>query len=330
MNIDKISQLVEKNYGVKVQSLEELNERDGQYVLLAETSGGKLILRLCSPERSYQQVLSDIGVLKLLNEAKFPVSHLHPTITEQRVWEWQTGSWAYALDYIEGEQPEMDLPTLNWLAQTLAQVHLVVDKPAEFPVKVNWLDDLALSISRAEAASTHPKWGKLAREVATNLKALPDLHGLPLGLIHTDAHEGNIVQSPEGKLYLIDWEYTGVGEMVLDVALVLAWLCVWPQESKNSLFGDAPDKYDFDEEYCRNFLTSYQQIRRLSQREMNQLGVAVRFVIGWYAARDIENEVNEAGSSDGLAFTHWAILRSVTPAWERRLTQWAQESQPNS
>jgi Ser/Thr protein kinase RdoA (MazF antagonist) len=326
MNIDTIGQLVEKNYGQKVKRLEELNERDGQYVLLAETTGGKLILRLCPPKRSQQQVLSDLGVLTLLNQAEFPVPQLHPTVNEQSLWEWQSGCWAYAVDYIEGEQPEIDLPTLNWLAQTLAQLHLFVGKPAEFPAQVNWLGELPLSIARAEAASTHPKWGKLAREVAATLKSLPDLSGLPIGLIHSDAHEGNLVQSPEGELYLVDWEQAGVDKMIFDVALVLGWLCVWPQESKSSLFGDAPDKYDFDEEYCTNFLTNYQQVRRLSEPEMNLLGPAIRFVLGWYTARDIEREIAEPGVSDGLAFTNYAILRSVTPAWERRLTKWAQES----
>jgi hypothetical protein len=87
-----------------------------------------------------------------------------------------------------------------------------------------------------------------------------------------------------------------------------------------------PELYDFDEEYCRTLLGNYQQERPLSQLERQMLGPAIRFVLGWFAARDIERELDEPGVSEGLAFTNWAIVRSVTPEWAATLTRWATET----
>ncbi|MEI7554791.1 phosphotransferase [Candidatus Chlorohelix sp.] len=329
LDFAEIARLVNTNYGVEVWGeIEELNERDGQRVLKCNILDGKpLIVRLCVPIRRYERVLSDTGALLRLSRGGFPVPHLRLTVKGERIFQWQTGCWAYVLDYIEGEQPEMDLPTLNYLAGLLAEIHDLVHTTAEYPALVNWLEELPVSIERAERSSLHPQWGKIAREVADNLRSLPDLSVLPLGLIHTDVHEGNMLRTSDGELFLIDWEDAGLGEMVFDMALVLGWNCVWPKNTFISLFGSRlPDRYDFDEEYSCAFLRAYQKVRKLGEQEVNLLGAAIRFVMGWFAARDIEREIISPGISDGLAITNWAIMRSVTPLWERKLAQWAVET----
>jgi Ser/Thr protein kinase RdoA (MazF antagonist) len=331
MDFGFIAKLLKQHYGLEVWGeIEELHERDGQRVLKCSMlDAPPLIVRMCTSLRRYERVISDTRALLMLNRAGFPVPHLRLTKTGERAFQWQTGAWAYVLDYIEGDHPEMDLTTLHWLSNTLAEIHDLVHSPDEYPALVNWLDELPVSLERADIASLDSKWGKLAREISDNLRSLPEFKGLPLGLCHTDVHEGNIILTPEGKLYLIDWEDAGLGEVVFDLALVLGWNCVWPKNTFTTLLGvRQPDRYDFDEEYSRTFLTAYQQVRRLSEQEAKSLGAAIRFVMGWFAARDIEREIKEPGVSEGLAVTNWAIMRSVSPAWEKKLAQWALESVP--
>jgi len=321
--------LVAENYGVKVQGTPVLlNERDEQRVYqVTIVSGESLTLRLCPPGRSYARVQADTEALRFLNRANFPAPVLLQTRTGQAAFAWQPDSWAYAHNFIEGENPEMDLPTLQELAALLARLHLLASRPQDYPAQVNWLAELPGAIEKAEICRTDSKWRTIATEVAATLRGLPDLSKLPVGLIHTDVHEGNLLRGSDGRLYLLDWEDAGLGEMVFDVALVLGWNCVWPV-SKN-LNGEV-NRYDFDKEWCCTFLKAYQEVRPLAPLEAQSLGPAIRFVMGWFAARDIAREVTEPGVSEGLAFTNWAIMHSVTSKWEKTLTQWAIETSPQS
>jgi Ser/Thr protein kinase RdoA (MazF antagonist) len=325
---DWVAKLAEEYYQTKVTSAPKLlNERDGQQVFRLKFSDGVYYtLRLCPEGRDRDRVLADVGVLSFLKAAKFPAPYPIALPDGTPIFEWRADCWAYLTNYLEGVNPEsFSLQMIGELGKLLATLHKLADTPKEFPFQVNWLGELPTAIKRAEAASKHETWGKLAREVAQNLKSLPDLKGLPQGLIHTDVHEGNILVSPDHKLYLLDWEDAGLDAAIFDVALVLGWSCVWQHDEANFNFDGQPDLYNFDEEYSRHFLASYQKVRNLSQKEAANLGNAVRFLNGWFAARDIEREVEEPGVSDGLAFTTWAIMRSVTPEWSATLAQWATE-----
>ncbi len=337
-NYNWLIKLVAENYAVGVRGEPILlNQRDQQRVFRLNTSEGTaLTLRLCPPSHSYEQVQADTEALLYLSRQHYPAPTLRLTRTAQPAFEWQTSSWAYAHDFIEGKQPEWNLATLEEVAKLLGRLHLLNDNTQPFPTKVNWLDDLNQVIERTESCTNHVIWGQPAREVATILSSLPSLalQDLPNGIMHGDVHEGNLLRNPAGQLFLLDWEHAGIGPLLLDLALVLGWHCLWPASKSQNLSGEPIhlaseiDKFDFDfdEEWCKTFLATYQQFRPLTSQEVQYLAVAIRFVIGWYAVRDIEIEVKEAGASDGLALFHWSIIHSLTPTREQRLKQWAIET----
>lgn len=303
-----------------------LNEREGQRVYRVETLAGEAYtVRLCPESRPYARVMADAGILFYLKEANFPAPALTQTRQNQLLFEWGPGAWGYTHKFLAGENPEYNLEILQELAAMLAHLHSLYSDRQPYPVEVFWLEDLKRAAIQAENCRAVPEWGTLAAEVADNLRSLPELKGLPKGLIHTDIHEGNLLVDPDGRLYLLDWEDAGQGELVLDLALVIGWNCIWP--ASKDLQGRVV-RYDFDEEWCKTFLGVYQQQRPLSSLEATHLGSAIRFVMGWFAARDIEREAGDPGVSDGLAFTNWAIMRSVTPEWERTLEQWVKETSP--
>ncbi len=314
--------LVAENYAVTIKGEPVLlNEREGQRVFRVDTvEGESLTVRLCTPERPYERVLADTKALLFLKRVNFPAPVLRLTRTGNPVFLWQPESWAYAHEFIDGEPPEMDLETLQELATLLGRLHTLANSREEYPSQVNWLHELPGAIRRAESATTNPEWGAMATEIATSLKELPDLSHLPEGLIHTDVHEGNLLRTADGRLYMLDWEDAGLGEMIFDLALVLGWNCVWPAAKD---LDERVIRYDFDEEWTCTFLETYQRIRPLTEAEARYLGAAIRFVMGWFAARDIEREIAEPGVSDGLAFTNWAIMHSITPFWEGKLSYWA-------
>jgi Ser/Thr protein kinase RdoA (MazF antagonist) len=319
----ELVQLIQTTYGVAVIDTPELlHERDEQRVFKLKLSeGGALVLRLCEQERPLAKVQADAGVLRFLNQRNFPAPSLRLTKSNTNFFEWQADAGAYAYDFIAGQNTRLDLPTLRTLAQMLATLHNLVHTEAEYPTLVNWLADLKPSQTNVAQYIGHAHWGPQAQEVANTLATLPDLTVLPQGLIHTDVHEGNLLRDESGKLWLMDWEDAGLGQMLLDIALVLGWYCVWPAKTEQP-----PDLYNFDEKWCRAFLSNYQRVRKLEPVETQYLGAAIKCVTGWFAARDIGWEVEEPGSSEGEAWSNWAIMRSVTPAWETKLTRWATET----
>lgn len=321
--------LVAENYGITIKGEPILlNQRDEQRVYRIDTSEGTaLTLRLCPPARSYERIVADTQALLYLKRHDFPAPALILTKSGAAAFAWKPGSWAYVQEFIEGKTHELDLKTLQELAALLGRLHIMVTEADPYPAQVNWLDELDKAIGWAESSVDNLQWGKQATEMAASLKNLPDLRSLPTGLIHSDAHEGNLLRTPDGKLYLIDWEDAGIGQMILDVALVLGWLCTTP--ASKDLNGQII-RYDFDAQWCKGFLKAYQQVRPFTSVEAHRLGAAIRFVVGWFAARDIPREIKEPGVSEGLALTHWAIVRSITPTWEKVLAQWVSETAPQA
>ncbi len=315
--------LIEKYYGMPVpESLALLHERDGQQVWMVRLVSDNitLTLRLCTSDRPYQKVLDSTVVLQFLSQIEFPAPRLQLTRQGEPVFEWQSGCWAYATEFLEGREPPNDLKTLNEVGHLLGRLSLLEVDPAEFTARADWLDDLPVALRRALAARTDPDWSLKAGEVAQVLTDLPvmEMRTLPQTLIHTDVHEGNLLRAPDGRLYLLDWEDAGLGEAVFDLALVLGWLCVWP--------ASVPDLYIFDEDSCRTLLKAYQEERTLGGHERRMLAPAIRYLMAWFTARDIEREIVTPGVSEGLVNINWAIMRSVTPEWAAKLERWAYEA----
>src|SRR5690349_3278707 len=117
--------LLKQNYSVTVSGEPELlHERDGQRVFWVGLVGGEaLTVRLCTVHRSQERVLADTGALQFLNHTDFPAPQLRLTVTGDRIFQWQRGCWGYVQDFIEGENPEMDLETLAEVAHLLGRLH---------------------------------------------------------------------------------------------------------------------------------------------------------------------------------------------------------------
>lgn len=335
-----LASLLMQHYGLRLSGEPRLlNANQNQQVYKVELAGeGPLLARLAQPARSKERVLGETGALLFIGKENFPAPRLRLTLAGETIFEWQPGCWGYLLEYIEGEHvsleptplpgtgPLLELAALAEEGRLLGRLHKMASSKAGYPVEVGWLEEWEEAIGRAERAKVSPEWREKAAEVAATLRALPidELKALPLGFIHTDGHEGNLLRAPDGKLYMLDWELAGLGQAIIDVSLVLGWLCAWRGHPGPT---QPPERYDFDEEYSKTFLANYQQERPLSALERRMLGPMCRYLMGWYAARDIERESIEPGSSeDGLALTHWALMRSVTPEWDLTLTRWSLEA----
>jgi len=97
------------------------------------------------------------------------------------------------------------------VAATLRQLHELTPPPGVRAV------DFAVQARQLEAALpaqfTRPALAECAAQVLAKLGP-----GRALALCHHDVHAQNLVTDPAGRLWLVDWEYAGLGDPVFDLA----------------------------------------------------------------------------------------------------------------
>jgi thiamine kinase-like enzyme len=101
--------------------------------------------------------------------------------------------------------------TIRRVAAVLRQLHQLTPPPGmrvvDFAVQARQLE----TALPAEAA--RPALAVCAAEVLSQLGP-----GRANALCHHDIHAQNLVTDPAGRLWLVDWEYAGLGESVFDLA----------------------------------------------------------------------------------------------------------------
>jgi thiamine kinase-like enzyme len=101
--------------------------------------------------------------------------------------------------------------TIRQVAALLCQLHELTPPPGVRVV------DFAVQARRLEAAlpteAVRPALAACAEEVLSRLGP-----GRAHALCHHDIHAQNLVTDPAGRLWLVDWEYAGLGDPVFDLA----------------------------------------------------------------------------------------------------------------
>jgi Ser/Thr protein kinase RdoA (MazF antagonist) len=101
--------------------------------------------------------------------------------------------------------------TIRQVAGLLCQLHALTPPPGvrvvDFAVQAHRL------AGALPAAAVPPALAACAEEVLSRLRP-----GRAKVLCHHDVHAQNLVTEPAGRLWLVDWEYAGLGDPVFDLA----------------------------------------------------------------------------------------------------------------
>lgn len=116
------------------------------------------------------------------------------------------------MERIEGETPRPSPTTYRQLGEIAGKLNRLTDYPHDCPV--------TLAGARREFPALAERLRDPAdREEYLSLAAgLPDLDGLPRGLIHFDLTLGNTIQRPDGVIVALDWDEAGTGPRVFDAS----------------------------------------------------------------------------------------------------------------
>jgi Ser/Thr protein kinase RdoA (MazF antagonist) len=179
--------------------------------------------------------------------------------------------------FITGKPCGFDCASLGLLGNTLGSLHALpaelVSHASTFRPEVQ--ADKALQHLRSVLTGSSERHREIATFFAYSLGKADNFRSTPVTLVHTDAFPENAVSTPDGRLVLIDWDDSGLGECVLDVAYMLA-TCESDQEYSPEL---QPDP----RRICA-IMQGYVKARVLTEIEKMTLETAIAFYMAVYGA----------------------------------------------
>ena len=195
-----------------------------------------------------------------LAESALPVVPYVHLADDSYVLQTDNGNFV-ATPYQYGKTPQSDPKVIEEAARLLAKVHLL--DSSSLPHRTSWYrkDYVAESLDHIDDTYAFAKSVFVEQSASA-----PDFWNgqLPIGIIHGDLHEDNIVVDAAGDIVgILDWEECGVEPLLLDVA-------------------HSAQQFSFERGVCNEalfhtFMRAYQEVRPLTTLEKQLFDDALRY-----------------------------------------------------
>jgi len=250
--------IIRKNYAISFDDF-VLKRDSGSIAYSAVSEGKKYFLRVIKPA-FFDTAVNAIQVQAFLQNKGFPVPPIIHTndgktyVHEKR----EDGNYLYVMyDYIEGteSEPEQDAEKIGTLIGKLHSLMKsyngsLVKREKHFYIG-RYLDIL------------HKKQYKKVDEFEKYSNSLWDkIKDLPCGFCHGDMYCGNIHKTPEGELYLLDFDTSCEGFPIYDLALIC---------NMTDYFTYDESRFENTKHVFEKMLPAYQKFNPISQAEINSL-----------------------------------------------------------
>lgn len=267
---DELNRQLGEAYGIDISNIKPLDNKEIPRAFKVTTANQVYVLRLFK-DRDREKLDSDIAVLKYLEANDFPASRIKSTIKGEDIFSYNE-QFGIVTSYIDGKHPELNAETIEKIGVLMAQLHSLPIS-SEIPNSIWNVIDGRNSINQNIQNLSGEKidhWDEIIPQLKQAFDGLPDLINLPKVLIHTDIGPNNSIESPDGKLSLIDWDDGGLGQSVIDIGNVLSQVLISFKDKKSL-------EPIFDQELARAFFKGYQSVRQLSEEEKQSIIVGMEF-----------------------------------------------------
>lgn len=167
-------------------------------------------LGLVSP--SLEEICQCLYVFDYLAQRKFPyIPALLKTRSGETFFQDEEKT-TYLLEWLVGDHPLPSLEVYAQLGKIAAQLNTYSDFPYPYPIPVQGV--IAELNQEAEQYS-------FKHEFLQCVDQLGILAEQPQALIHAEINPGNAIQTPTGKIVLLDWDSVGMGPVVLEAGYPL-------------------------------------------------------------------------------------------------------------
>ncbi len=225
--------------------------------LLATTANGKYVISI-REDKEFEDVKLMTQLLKSLQQRNLPVETLVPTITGDNLTTFK-GKPLYVKTYIEGSITyDLDYAALTIIGAMLAGIN-EVDPPAALRTTHRYGLESFSEVINCDSSIEFCQWLSVKHDFITaNIPA-----DLPRGLIHGDLFADNVIVRDGKPIAIIDFEETCSSHLIFDLGMAAVGAC--QQDGFVSL------------ERFRYLVKGYQQIRNLTQQEVESLQLFVQY-----------------------------------------------------
>lgn len=236
--------------------------------LLVEAGGERLVLRRYDATPP-EEVPWELALLRFLTGAGFPTAPLVER-PDGGLAATFGGRPVALFRFVQGRHPEGNVPSAaDQAAAVIARLHAVTDG-LQLPYPRSRMDSrqrLArfLTWREEQARAPEPELARFGAQVEAYAatfagRLAPHERSLPRGVVHHDAHAGNLLFDDAGRLVaLLDFDDAHESYLLADVAVLLD---VW---------GTDPETHRFSPERAARTLRSYDRRRPLQPGELELL-----------------------------------------------------------
>ena len=241
-----------KSYPIRLDKLEQL--RDGGSTSFAVFSGAdQYFLRMVKPA-FFDTAVKGVDIQVFLQNKGFPVPPIIHTAEGQPYLE-KEGELLILYEFIEGSEsnPEQDAEKIGELVGWL---HAVMKNYTGELVK----RDKPFYIGRYIDILRNRKYPRAEEFFLYGERLWYNIKNLPRGFCHGDMYCGNIHKTPDGRLFLLDFDTSCEGFQMYDPALICDMTQYFHYDEKN---------YFKSKSVLHRFIPAYIEHNRLSQAEIN-------------------------------------------------------------
>jgi len=268
MNEQILLSLLNEHYELSLTRLAFLRE-GGAKSYVAQGDAGKYLLKVVSPAFG-DTVRQSASVMRFLTDRGFPAPKVISTAGGEAVPEIIIDGEARLLvltEFIEGEEPELE-SCAEAVGELTGQLHaLLAEYPGRLTVRgeqffigryIDMLEKRGYAGVDAYRRLGQEQWRRLG--------------DMPACVCHGDLHRGNLLQSPDGRLWLLDFDTVCVAPRMFDIMV----MC-----DMTDYFCFDPAGLDTAVRVYRQFLTGYSRRIALTERERQSF-------FAWIAVRHFQ------------------------------------------
>ena len=264
MDKDNLTVILKERYMIENASLDLLRECGGQvYIVNADK---KYMLKIFGRAFS-DNARKTIDVIRYLEENGFPVPK---TIMNkdgepiQAIFSDGEEKLMVLTEYIEGEEPDLKKDAEK-VGSLVGRFHVLMEKYSSNTVRHGkyYFIDKYVGYLEAKKSPQVTAFKELGERLWEKVK------GLPVGNCHGDMHRGNLLETMDGQIYLIDLDTVAKAPFMFDISV----MC-----DMTNYFQLKEEDICSTHKVYKQFMRGYREYRSVSEEEINSFAywVAVR------------------------------------------------------
>ena len=251
LSIEQIN-ILNEHYPMNFDRLELLRE-GGSTSYTAFSGNGKFFLRVISPA-FFDTATTGADIQVFLHNNGFPVPAI--IFTKKNLpYVKTTNSLLILYEFIEGENSEPDKDA-EIIGALVGRLHQAMKEYSGELVK----RDKQFYIGRYIDILRKLKYPRIDEYIIYGDYLWEKIKDLPFGYCHGDMYDGNIRKTPDGKLYIHDFDTSCEGFPMYDTTLIC-------DKTKHFEFDER--NYDKSNKILLRFIPEYRKFNALSQKEIN-------------------------------------------------------------